>query len=149
MSTSPLDRAPEDGLERAFQLPDKIKNDESLVALHAEIVERLRNEASGITMNTVQTLLLERIAYFYIELKWQEENALSGLGKSYQDSVTRWISYTEGFNKMLIASSDKLRERMMEDINKMLTDAVSTLPDKASQQTMLREMAAGFAKLGM
>src|SRR6185312_8009494 len=96
---NPLDGAPQDDLAEAFRLPDDILADEGLVTLHANLVLRLRREAAGMPMNTVQQLLLERIAYNYIVMKQKERTNGFTTPAQQKDFNTWWLSTTQEFNK--------------------------------------------------
>lgn len=145
---NPLDGPPDDGLAEAFKLPQSIQDSEAMAGLHAEIVLRLRREAAGLSMNTVQQLLLERIATFYVQTKIRE---LEGVGvKELRELNSFWLSMTQEFNRLLLASQDKLRDALFMEIQKVLESALKETVDDADTRKKLRMRLAGdFAALDL
>lgn len=145
---NPLDGPPADGLHAAFKLPPSIEGSEEMTGLHEEIVLRLRREASGLPMNTVQQLLLERIATFYVQTKMREQE---GVGvKELRELNSFWLSMTQEFNKLLTNSQDKLREAMFLDIQNILDTALKETVDDPNTRKKLRLRLAGeFAALDL
>lgn len=142
----PLDGPPLDGLDRAFQLPPAIEEDQSLVELHLEIVTRLRREAAGIAMNTVQNLLLERIATQYVMTKLREDTgALSLRDMKEQNSV--FLAMTQQFNNILVASEDKLRDALFKEMQNILMGSLDLIPDDAVRRDVRRYLAGEFAAI--
>jgi hypothetical protein len=134
MTDSRLDAPPADGLETAFSLPPHIAADPVMVDLHREIITRFRRESSGLPMNTVQTLLLERIAANYVTLKWKELNGEFVRANEQKDYNTFWLMMTQEFNKQLQTNQDALRTKMLTDIIKVVEEVIEDIPDKAIRQ---------------
>jgi hypothetical protein len=147
MTDSPLDGAPLDGLAPAFRLPPHIAENEEYVALHREIVTRLRREAAGLPMNTVQQLLLERIAANYVTIKWKEDRAEFVRANEQKDYNTFWLSMTVEFNKQMRESDDKLRQAMLAEVMKVTQDAMEIIPDKTVRQAVRRKLSEDFAHI--
>lgn len=143
---SPLDGPPVDGLARAFQLPPAIAGNEALTELHAEIVARLRREASGISMNTVQTLLLERIATQYVTTKLREEQGQLSL-RDMKEQNAAWLSMTQEFNRLLLASEDKLREAMFREMQEIILGSLELITDDETRRNVRRHLAGEFAAI--
>lgn len=142
-SSSPLDAPPAQGLTRAFQLPDEIVEDDELLGLYNEIVDRLRRESAGLSMNTVQQLLLERIANFYVQIKFKEANGSSI--REVKDFNAFWLTMTQEFNRLLIASQAQLLDAQRSEINKIITSAVELIEDAENRRLVRRSLAEGFA----
>lgn len=141
---SPLDGPPVDGLARAFQLPEGMEGD--YADLHGEIVLRMRREAQGIAMNTVQQLLMERIATTYVQAKIREESGQLTL-RDIKDQNAAWLSMTQEFNKLLQASQDKLREALFTEIQKVILEATEEITDPESLRNFRRRLAGDFAAI--
>lgn len=146
--TNPLDGPPEDGLDEAFKLPPSIADSPAMTQLHGEIVLRLRREASGLSMNTVQQLLLERIATFYVQTKMRE---MEGVGvKELRELNSFWLSMTQEFNRLLMASQDKLREALFLEIQKILDQAMKdTITDPDTRKKFRLNVAGSFANMNL
>lgn len=147
MSDSPLDAAPADGLEHAFSIPDHIQTDERLVTLHAEMVQRLRREAAGLPMNTIQQLLIERIASFYVQIKYKE-NTNTFTANQQKEYNSYWLQLTTEFNRLLQASDDKLREALLIEIQKIVGQAIDLITNPEDRKTVRRTLQEGFASIG-
>jgi hypothetical protein len=66
------DGPPADVMDVAFTVPAHIAGTK-WEPVYNEMLDRMRREASGLTMNTVQILLIERIARFYVDMRLREE----------------------------------------------------------------------------
>lgn len=148
---SPLDAAPPDDLARAFALPTWVDEEggEGLRALHAAIVERLRREAAGMPMNTVQQLLLERIAYNYIVLKWKEETNGFTNTSQQKDFNTWWLSMTQEFNRLLMANQDRMREALLLQVQQIVNDSLRLITDDEERRNVRRHLAEAFAEVDL
>lgn len=148
-----LDAPPPDDLAGAFVLPEYLAADPRLVTLHTNIVTRLRREAAGMPMNTVQQLLLERIALNYIVLKFREGRAVGdggfGRGGEQKDFNTFWLSMTVEFNKLLLANQDKMREALLLEVQSVVTDVMSQIKDPAERRTLRRNLSEKFASIDL
>ncbi len=141
---SPLDGPPADGLERAFRLPEDW--DGELADLHQQIVQRMRREAAGLPMNTVQQLLMERIATSYVQAKMREETGALTL-KDIKDQNAAWLAMTQEFNKLLQSGQDKLREALFAEIQTIIMNATEEITDPESLRNFRRRLAGDFASI--
>jgi hypothetical protein len=147
MTDSPLDAPQADGLARAFQLPTFIQEDAGLSGLYDYMVDQLRREASGLPMNTLQQLLIERIASFYVHIKYKEENAGFTTANQQKEYNTEWRNLLVEFNRLLTASDDKLRTALLTEIQKLVTDSIRLVTNDEERRAVRRELAGGFAAL--
>lgn len=137
-----------DPLARAFQLPDYISADEELLALYDHMVAQLRLEASGLPMNTLQMLLIERIASFYIHVKWKESEAGRFTTPNQQKEYNVYLlNLMQEFQRVLAAGDDKLRSALLIEVQKIVLDAVNLVTDDEQRIAVRRELAGGFAAL--
>lgn len=141
--------ASDDALDKAFKLPDHIVDEyPQLGPIHDEIVLRLKDEARGMPMNTVQTLLLERIAYNYVFLKYRELKGDIG-GKDQKDFNSFWLSMTQEFNRLLGVNEAERRDKMMDDVVEVFNEAVALIQDKQVRQSVQQSMSTGLSKKGL
>lgn len=145
MADSPIDE-PLDELASAFTLPEHLAEDPALVALYDEIVRRLRREAAGLPMKTAHTLLIERIATFYVTIRYKE-NHDDFRGYQQKEFNAYWLSLTQEFNKVLQANDEKLREAMLLEIQNIVSDTMKLITDPADRQNVRRKLSEEFAKL--
>lgn len=136
-------------LDQVFTLPKAmVEAFPQLEEIHDEIVMRFKSEAHGMPMNTVQTLLLERIAYNYVYLKYRE---LSGevAGKDQKDFNSFWLSMTQEFNRLLTVNEAERREQLMNDVVSVFNEAIALIQDKDTRQAVQQSVGAGLAKKGL
>lgn len=138
-----------DALEDAFELPPSVASDPRLSALYNEVVANLRREARGIPMNTVQTLLLERIAYYYVTLKSAEWNG-SVTPLQLKDLTKFWLDMTTEFNKQLASGHEKLRDALLLSISEMVMQAITTtVTNGDDRKNLVMAIQEGFAEMGL
>lgn len=145
MAETPFD-APLDELAAAFELPEYIAADETLAGLYHEIVLRLRREAAGLPMKTAHMLLIERIASFYVTIRYKE-NHQEFRGYQQKEFNTYWLSLTQEFNKVLQANDEKLREAMLLEIQNIVSDTLKLITDPNDRQNVRRKLSEEFAKM--
>ena len=138
-----------DDLDAAFELPEHVE-DEKLRHLYEVLVHRMRDEAKNLPMNTVQQLLIERIAYNYIVLRAKERGELGGFAHAnvQKDFNAFWLSMTQEFNRMLgktVAMNGNERKAMLREIQQIIVNTVSaSVNDPKTRSDLLVNMAAAF-----
>jgi hypothetical protein len=136
------------GLARAFRLPAFISRDQELSDLYTEIVTRLRRESSGMPMTTLQQLLIERQASFYVQIKYKEDTETFSANQQREFNAY-WLDLNKEFARQLAASDDKIRESMIAEIAKMTLEAVDLISDDETRRTVRRALAEGFAAMNL
>ncbi len=138
-----------DDLDPAFHLPDTVE-DQNLRNLYEVIVHRMRTEARDLPMNTVQQLLIERIANNYIFLRARENGQHGGFqtAAAQKDYNTFWLSMTQEFNRML-SKADTLtgvdRQKLLRDIQQLIVQTVNgSVTDPKTRSDLLVNMATAF-----
>lgn len=138
-----------DDLDAAFELHDTVE-DPRLRGLYEVLVHRMRNEAKDLPMNTVQQLLIERIAYNYIVMRSRERGEYGGFATAaaQKDYNTFWLSMTQEFNRML-GKAETLngvdRKAMLRDIQQLILQTVNaSVSDPKTRSDLLVNMAAAF-----
>jgi hypothetical protein len=140
---------PEQGdMARAFRLPSFIAENPELADLFDVTVTRLRSEASGLPMNTVQLMLMERIATFYVTIKYREDaNEWSGVNQQKEFNAY-WLSLTTEFNNILQKNDDSLRQAMLLEIQSVVMDAIKAIDDPEQRRKVRLSVAEGLAAIG-
>lgn len=122
-----------------YTLPDFVEDPE-LRLLYEVIVVNLQRDAAHVQMGTIQKLLIERIAYNYIVLRWREQqlHTQSTVGgfehsKYAKDYNTFWLSMTQEFNRTVRGDADaNAREEILSKVGQAIKDAFDGLhPDVA------------------
>lgn len=136
-------------LDAAFELPD-IVEDPKLRGLYEVLVHRMREEAQHLPMNTIQQLLIERIAYNYIVLRSKERGELGGFNTAsiQKDFNTFWLSMTQEFNRML-GKTDPMnsgeKKALLKEIQQVIVQTVSkTVDDAKTRSDLLVNLATAF-----
>ena len=91
----------EDPLQRIFTLPAHIADDTELSTVYRASVARMREEARGVPMSTVQNFLIERIAFSYVQMLYRERNGQYRRPNEQKDATALWLSMTQEFNRTL------------------------------------------------
>lgn len=136
-------------MARAFRLPSFIQEDRELADLFETTVTRLRSEAAGLPMNTVQLMLMERIATFYVTIKWREDNNQWAGVSQQKDFNAYWLSLTSEFNTILQKNDDSLRQALLLEIQSAVMDAIKTIKDPDDRRATTRALAESFAAIGV
>lgn len=141
----------EDSLAAAFELPTFVTEHPALVQLHRAICNRLRKEAEGIPMDTIQELLLERIAFNYIVMKARERGVLNmGSERAQKDFQTFWLAMTNQFSKNLQkATAAEDRERTLKEVRDIVLDTLAKVEDQTTKAKLMGDFANAFAQAGI
>lgn len=146
---NPLDDAPLNQLEDIFVLPEELASDERIARWHAEMVRRLRDEAQGVTMKTAQYTLMERIAYFYANMRYQELHNPDISLRERMQNMTAWQSMLDMFNRMLEKNNDKLVNELSLKIQAILQERLQIISNKDERTQMRRALAEDFAAMNL
>lgn len=134
--------------DNVYNLPDSI-DDPALVEMYNVIVHNLKEEASTLPMNTVQQLLLERIAYNYILLRWKENRDGWTHERNQKEFHTFWLSMTAEFNRNLrAAKADELVMAIKDKMMIAVKNALETVPSDV-RSPFMNALADGFEEAGL
>src|SRR3954464_2741326 len=144
MASNPTDDLA--ALDDAFHLPENV-TDQALRNLYEVLVARMRREASDLPMNTVQQLLIERIAYNYVIMREREAGEHGGFGtaNAQKDFNTFWLSMTQEFNRMLTKAellSGNERKVLLKQVQEVIVSTVGkSVTDPKTRSKLLTNMA--------
>lgn len=137
-------------LERAFRVSEQtFGGDEEYRELFSSIVERLRMESAGLPMTTVQELLLERIAFNYVMMKYKEDSNTYTRPNESKELQSFWLGMTAEFNKVMNAGHDKLRDKLLQDVERLVMDAIKAVKSPEDRKAIQQVLYEGFAKMGL
>jgi hypothetical protein len=131
-----------DSLDIAFKLPEAI-TDPDLRTLYEIIVVRMRREAEHLPMNTVQQLLIERIAYNYIILRDNENNNTFAHTTAQKDFNSFWLNMTKEFNLALRTTDVDFREALLAQVADVIESTLSEV-DSDTAKDLREKMASAF-----
>lgn len=138
-----------DDLDAAFTLPASLE-DTQLRALYEVLVHRMRKEAENLPMNTVQQLLIERIAYNYIVMRSRENGEFGGFtnANAQKDFNTFWLSMTQEFNRMLGKAEmmgGNERKTLLREIQQHILHTInSSVDNPKTRSDLLVNLAAAL-----
>lgn len=150
-TTSPL--PPLDDLDLAFTLPENIR-DANLRKLYEILVVRMRRESAHLPMNTVQQLLIERIAYNYIVMRYKESFD-PGQDGAFQHATqqkeynTFWLSMTQEFNKQMRSTDAEYRTQVFKAMAETVASILEEINDPAVRSRMKAKIADSLSKAGL
>lgn len=134
-------------LDVVFTLPDAI-DDPRLREMYEIIVARLRREAEHAEMTTVQQLLIERIAYNYVVLRWHEANSTFSHTTAQKEFNSFWLSMTQEFNKQLRSTDSEFRRALLAQVAEVIKDTLQQYaPETAA--VILPKLAVAFDQMGI
>lgn len=139
-------------LDDAFTLPEQILNNSRLHRLYEVVVNRMRQESQGVPMNTIQTLLMERIAYNYIVMKAREQGIIETQmsAAAQKDLQTWWLAMTAQFNKQLNkATEQEFKDKILLEVVNVIGNVLSKIEDPKLRKKLRDEMMAGFETAGI
>jgi hypothetical protein len=145
--------APPESLDKAFSLPEWI-DDADLKYVYEVIVIRMRREAAHIAMNTVQQLLIERIALNYIVMKFRESKPL-GNEQGFQhagvikDWNTFWLASTKEFTDLLVKFRPSDKDALLHQVQEAITTVLAQVDDPEMRSSLLQAFATQFTAVGL
>lgn len=113
------------------------------------VADGMLREASGVSMTTVQRLLIDRIAYNYVDIRKIEANERPATLNERKDLNSRWLSMTQEFNRMLADNEDKRRDQLVADVQAMCLDALKRISSDDDKKILRLALSEGFAKLNL
>lgn len=143
-----------DSLDGVFELPDGVVEDQDLRTMYEVLVARMRREAEHLPMNTVQQLLIERIAMNYIVLRQKERNPIgSKEGFAHatvqKDFNTFWLSMTKEFNALLGRTDVAMRDAILGEVRDLILRTLAQVPDSEVREDIKARFAMAFEQNGL
>lgn len=140
-------------LDSIFDLPAAITDNVKLVEAYNVIVSRLKRESQHVKMNTVQLLLIERIANNYVALKAKERHAIGDVGgfahtTAQKDFNTFWLTMTQQFQRSLERSTGNEREAALVEALGIIRGVLAK-ESPAVRNRLMEQMADAFEGQGL
>lgn len=136
----------------AFQLASEIAESpdgERYTRLYDEMIDHLRAEAAGLPMNTLQEILIERIASTYVTIRYREDNESWKGTRQQKEFNDYWLDLTKEFNKLLKSGTDEILEKRMIEVENALFEALPMITNKEERQAMRMFLGEKFMEMGM
>lgn len=146
---SNLDAPPVNALEDIFVLPEHIAQNERIAGWYTEMVAQLLREAQGLPMKAAQYALMERIAYTYANMRYQEFTNPDLSERQRQANVDSWQKMLDQFNRLLEKHNDKLMTEMLVKVQDILKNRLPLISDSAERQALRRALGEDFAAMNL
>lgn len=140
------DGPPDEGA--AFRLPDYLADDPDLSALYRESIRKLRAEALGLPMHTVQEFLLERIATKYVILRYRERTGSWLYPQAERDSNDQWLALVKEWNRALTAGNDAMRDSLLRQVEEAVVQGLEQVADPETRKNLRLHFKEKFSAIG-
>lgn len=146
---SNLDSPPVNGLEGIFVLPEHLAADPRILGWYNQMVRQLRQEAAGLPMQSSQYTLMERIAYTYAYMRYQEFNNESMTSRDRQALQDSWQKMLDQFNRSLEKHNDKVVNEMLLKVKDIIDEGMQYIKSDEDKVAFRRYLATAFANVEM
>lgn len=144
-----LDAPPATGLEDIFVLPDYIADDERIQRWYNSMSAQLQQEARGVPMQTAQFTLMERICYFYANMRYQEFNNPNMSPRERRENNAAWQGMLDMFNRLLEKHNDKVVNEMLLKVQEIVLTALDMVSDPVEKSALRRYLQESLAAAGL
>lgn len=150
---TPIREHESDELDIAFQLPTNI-TDPDLRALYDVLVRRMRKEVAHLPMQTVQLLLIERIAYNYIIMRHKEaaESVAEGAfthATQQKEFNMFWLAMTQELNKQMRTTDAEFKAQVMKTMASAVVGVLRDIDDPVLQAKLRIKIADELERTGL
>lgn len=130
VGTAELPLAYEELPETMWELPSLVA-DESLRALHAQLIRGLRRDAAHLPTGTLQSMQLERIAYYYILIRYKDHTNTWSSPRDRIGTYKLWRDLASDFNSVAYGnkiSPEDLHAIVASHTAKIVASVLRTMP---------------------
>jgi hypothetical protein len=144
-----LDAVPRYALDDIFVLPEDLASDEMVLHWYDSMTNELRREAQGVPMKSGQYTLMERIAYAYAYMRYQERHNPDMSIRDRTELRKNWQEPLAEFNRLLEKHNDKLMTEMLVQVQGILKDELSIITNREERNALRRRLAERFANIDL
>ena len=130
--------------EEMWELPATIADD-SLRSLHAHIVRGLRRDATHLPTGMLQSMQLERIAYYYILIRYRDATNTWGSNRDRLSIYKLWRDLASDFTHVAYGnkiSPEDLHAIVASHTAKIVAGVLRTMPNAESRPLYAKFAAA-------
>lgn len=132
--------------DSVFSLPEEMKESKRWSDLYEFMTQKLMQEAAGIPMTTVQTLLVERIATLYVTIRHREEHG-TFLPKEMKEYSDLWLSLAKQFSQLVKDNSENKSIEERQNFLHLIFSTIQDVPDADTRQLMREKIVAGITAI--
>lgn len=107
---------------------------ESLKEIHKVVIARLLDEAPD--ADTLELMLMERVAFLYIYIRAKENKQLFAHDRAYKETLQLWVGLAADLRKQRLRSveEDKIRMEVIKEVAVALKEALKGIdPAKSAE----------------
>lgn len=143
------DVRPDQPLDDIFMLPEHLAQHPQISRWHDEQVRKLRADAAGVPMSSVQEMLLERIAFSYADMRYKEMTNPNRTARDRRDDNAAFMGMLDSFNRLLEKHNDKIVTDMLLQVQEIIKEAIEMVSDESEKIALRRFLAEAFAAINL
>jgi hypothetical protein len=118
-----------------------------VVAWYEEMSRQLRREAQGVPMQSSQYTMMERIAFLYAKMRYQELNEIVVPERERQATQDSWQKAIDQFNRLLEKNNDKIIQDKIVQVQDIVKNVLNLVESQEERQFLRRRLNEEFANL--
>lgn len=133
-------------LDSIFTLPAVIE-DQQLRLNYEIIIARLRRMTQHLADNMIIQLLIERIAYNYVTMRWFESRRMFAHTSAQKDFNLFWHQTVREFNQMVAAHDEAAKQTLLKQIAEVIMESLAE-EDTATASRLRSKFAQALTEAG-
>ncbi len=118
--------------------------DPTFSLIHAQVIARLKAEL--LTDDTLELMLIERVAFLYCHIRYKESKKLFAHDRAYKETLQLWVGLAADLRKFRKDGQgvEELRDSIFTAVKDATAKAVATLPPEVRKdftETYLAELS--------
>lgn len=139
----------ENPLSDLFTLPEPYSNNPQISRWYNEIIARQQREAAGLPMQINQIQLLERMAFFYVAMRYKEQQGETISPRDMKDANAEWRNMFDAFSRSIEKHKDQILRDTVLQIQGIIEEVLNAIEDDDVRKKINRQFIEGFAAAGL
>lgn len=133
-----------------FDLPEPYASDDRSQRWHQEIIRRMQKEASGLPMQINQIQLMERIAFFYVVMRYREFNGNAEQidPKALEATNKPWLQMFDTFSRSIEKHKDEVLRDTILKIQDVIVKVLDEVEDDEERRRLNRTLVEELSAIG-
>lgn len=137
------------GIDDLFSLPEPYNENPQIVRWYNEIISRQQREAAGLPMQINQIQLLERMAFFYVAMRYKEQQGETISARDMKDANAEWRSMFDAFSRSIEKHKDQILRDTIIKIQGIITTVLGNIEDDDVRKSLNRQFIEAFGQEGL
>ena len=137
------------GIDDLFSLPAPYSENPQIVRWYNEIIARQQREAAGLPMQINQVQLLERMAFFYVVMRYKEQNGETISARDMKDANAEWRSMFDAFSRSIEKHKDQILRDTIIQIQDIISRVLLGIEDDTVRKNLQRQFVEEFGANGL